>query len=184
MGLPRKKPSVAVTPTIIESRIHVIRGTRVMLDSDLAELYGVPTKRINEQVERNLDRFPADFAYQLTQQEFEILKSQIATSSSEHGGRRKLPRVFTEHGVAMLSSVLNSPTAVKVNIEIIRSFVRLRKLLATPGELLTIVRQLAETVDLHDAKLDEIAKVLRQMLAPPPDDSPKRKLGFHAHDQK
>src|SRR5206468_7142175 len=119
----------------LESAIHLIRGQRVMLDADLAMIYGVTTKRLNEQLKRNRLRFPPDFAFQLTVQEFTNLKSQIATSSLAHGGRRKLPRAFTEQGVAMLSSVLRSPTAVRVNIEIMRAFVRLRRLLATPGEL-------------------------------------------------
>ena len=173
-----KKDTAELTPIVIESRIHLVRGQRVMLDSDLAELYGVPVKRLNEQVARNADRFPSDFAYQLTFKEFAILKSQIATSSSEHGGKRRLPWVFTEHGVAMLSSALNSPQAVEVNIEIVRSFVRLRRLLATPGEILTIVKELAETVALHDKQIEQIAGVLSQMLAPPPQPTHDRKLGF------
>ena len=167
-----------VTPIVIESRIYLIRGTRAMLDSDLAELYGIQTKQLNQAVNRNPDRFPDDFAHQLTQEEVATLISQNAISSSGHGGRRKLPWVFTEHGVAMLSSVLNSPTAVEVNIEIIRSFVRLRRLLATPGEILTIVKELAETVALHDGQIKQIAGVLHQMFAPPPQPTHDRKLGF------
>ncbi len=117
----KKKTSSAVaTIEEIERSIHVIRGQRVMLDADLAILYRVPTRQLNQQVSRNKDRFPDDFAYQLTQQEFTNLISQIVTSSSGYGGRRKLPWVFTEQGVAMLSSVLKSPTAVRVNIEIMR----------------------------------------------------------------
>lgn len=173
----------AVTPTIIESRIHLIRDARVMLDFELAELYDIPTFALNQAVSRNADRFPSDFAYQLTQEEFANLKSQNATSSSAHGGRRKLPWAFTEHGVAMLSSVLRSPTATQVNIEIIRSFVRLRKLLATPGEILTIVKELAETVALHDGQIKQIAGVLHQMFAPPPQPTHDRKLGFQPPSQ-
>src|SRR5581483_911086 len=114
-----------------------------MLDIELAKLYGVPTKRLNEQVRRNRDRFPEDFAFQITEQEFTNLRSQFATSSLGHGGRRYRPWAFTEHGVAMLSSVLRSPTAVRVNIEIMRAVVRLRRLLATPGELVEQLRRLA-----------------------------------------
>ena len=177
---PKKSDVPAVTPMVIESRIHVIRDVRVMLDSDLADLYGVPTHRLNEQVSRNRDRFPSDFAFQLTQQEVKNLISQNAISSSGHGGRRKLPWVFTEHGVAMLASVLNSPAAVKVNIEIIRAFIRLRKLLATPGELLVTVEELSKTVKDHDKQLKAISEWLRKMFAPPPpDNTPKRKMGFH-----
>ena len=117
-----------------------------MLDSDLAELYGVSTKRLNEQVRRNRTRFPTDFAFPLSWQEVTNLKSQIATSSLPHGGRRKLPWVFTEQCVAMLSSVLRSPMAVRVNIEIMRAFVRVRRLLATPGDLVAQLTKLAETV--------------------------------------
>ena len=164
----------------LESVIHIVRGQRVMLDSDLAELYGVPTKRLNEQVARNADRFPDDFAFLLTEQEFANLRSQIATSKSGSGGRRYLPRAFTEHGVAMLSSVLRSPTAVRVNIEIMRTFVRLRRLLATPGELVTQINQLAETVKLHDHQIKAISDVLRKMMEPPPPTTTKRRIGFRA----
>jgi hypothetical protein len=177
--MPRKKTAALVVAEKIDTRIHIIRGSRVMLDEVLAELYGVPTKRLNEQVERNLDRFPEDFAFLLTPQEFAILKSQIATSRSAHGGRRKLPRAFTEHGIAMLSSVLRSPIAVRVNIEIMRAFVRLRRLLATPGELVAQLQRLAETVQLHDSQIKAITDVLQKMLEPPPEETPKRRFGFH-----
>jgi hypothetical protein len=148
-----------------------------MLDSDLAEMYGVPTFRLNEAVARNREKFPRDFAFQLTLQEFRDLISQIATSSLDHGGRRKLPWVFTEHGVAMLSSVLRSDTAVRVNIEIMRAFVRLRRLLATPGELVAQLQKLAETVQLHDGQIRVITDVLRKMMEPPPA-PPKGRIGF------
>ena len=176
--MPRKKPNAGLTPAMIESRIHVIRGQRVMLDSDLAELYGVLTKRLNEQVERNRTRFPDDFAFRLTAEEFANLRSQIATSNAGRGGSRYRPWVFTEHGVAMLSSVLRSDTAVRVNIEIIRAFVRLRRLLATPGEILVLLQQLSETVQLHDSQIKAITDVLRKMIEPPPANSPKRRIGF------
>lgn len=182
-----KKVTTAITPLVIESRIHLIRGQRVILDSDLAELYGIPTKQLIQQVTRNADRFPSDFAYQLTFEEFATLRSQIVTSKDDgsdgRGGRRSYPWVFTEHGVAMLSSVLRSPMATQVNIEIIRSFVRLRRLLATPGEILTIVKELAETVALHDGQIKQIAGVLHQMFAPPPPQTHDRKLGFQPPSQ-
>jgi hypothetical protein len=164
----------------IEQAIHVVREHRVMLDADLAKLYGVPTKRLNESVSRNKERFPADFAYQLTTQELRNLKSQNATSSSGHGGRRKRPWVFTEHGVAMLSSVLKSPTAVRVNIEIMRAFVRLRRLMATPGELVEQLTKLADTVQLHDDQIKLVSQVLQQMIEKPI--QPQRRIGFHAAD--
>jgi hypothetical protein len=174
VSVPRNRS--LVTAGQIEARIHVVRGQRVILDFDLATLYGVPTRRLNEQQQRNRERFPSDFAFQLTQQEFMDLMSQIATSKVGRGGRRKLPWAFTEQGVAMLSSVLRSPTANKVNVEIMRAFVRLRRLLATPGELVAQIARLAETVQLHDDQIKVIADVLRQMMEPPPE--PKRRFGF------
>lgn len=173
-----KKRPTAGSPMLsiqkIEQSIVVVRGHRVILDEDLADLYGVETKALNQAVKRNEDRFPEDFAFQLTDQEWENLKSQNVTSS--WGGRRTPPHVFTEHGVAMLSSVLRSPTAVRVNIEIMRAFVRLRRLLATPGELVEQLHRLAEVVDLHDVRIERLAQVLQQMIAEPP---PPKEFGFH-----
>ncbi len=174
----KKASSEIATVEQIERSIHVIRGQRVLLDSDLAKLYGVTTKQLNQQVARNEDRFPEDFSYQLTLQEFRNLKSQIVTSSSGYGGRRKLPWVFTEQGVAMLSSVLKSPTAVRVNIEIMRTFVRLRRLMATPGELVEQIQKLAETIQLHDNEIKIISQVLQQMIEKPA--VPRRRIGFHS----
>ncbi len=180
--MPRKKaaPETEIASLEqIEQTIFVVRGQRVMLDSDLAKLYGVETKRLNEQVARNVKRFPNDFAFQLTEQEVAILRSQIATSNVGRGGRRYLPWVFTEHGVAMLSSVLNSEMAIAVNIQIIRVFTRLRRLLATTGELVSQLSQLAQTVQLHDEQIQGITDVLRKMLEPPPDPpKPKHRIGF------
>jgi hypothetical protein len=178
----KKLSQKLTTPVEIERSIHVIRGQRVMLDSDLARLYGVPTHRLNEQVSRNKDRFPSDFAYQLGQREFTSLISQNAISKRGRGGRRTPPWVFTEQGVAMLSSVLRSPTAVRVNIEIMRTFVRLRRLMATPGELVEQLTKLAETVQLHDREIKLISQVLQQMIEKPT--GPRRRIGFHAGDSK
>jgi ORF6N domain len=172
----KQSTDLAVTPEEIQNLVRVVRGQRVILDADLARLYGVPTKRLNEQLARNRERFPDDFAYQLTRQEVTNLMSQIATSSLGHGGHRKLPWAFTEHGVAMLSSVLRSPTAVRVNIEIMRTFVRLRRLMATPGELVEQLTRLAETVQAHDEQIKAIAQVLRTMMERP--EEPKRRIGF------
>jgi hypothetical protein len=166
----------------IEQAIHVIRGQRVMLDADLAGLYGVTTKQLNQQVARNQERFPEDFAYQLTRHEFTFLKSQFVTSKpTGRGGRRYRPFVFTEQGVAMLSSVLKSSTAVRVNIEIMRAFVRMRQLLTTPGELVEQLTKLKETVQLHDGQIKAIAQVLQQMMEKPA--VPQRRIGFHAADE-
>jgi hypothetical protein len=176
MGKKRTRDAL-LKPDEIQGMVHIVRGQRVMLDFDLARLYGVTTRRLNEQVTRNRDRFPDDFAYQLTQQEVTNLISQNAISSLGHGGRRKLPWAFTEHGVAMLSSVLRSPTAIRVNIEIMRAFVRIRRLMATPGELVEQLRQLADTVQLHDTQIKAIAQVLSKMMERP--EEPARRIGFH-----
>jgi hypothetical protein len=181
--MPKKhKESRTATALQIERSIHVIRGQRVMLDADLAKLYEVPTHRLNEQVARNKDRFPDDFAYQLTVQEFAALISQNAISKPGRGGRRTRPWVFTEQGVAMLSSVLKSSTAVRVNIEIMRTFVRLRRLMATPGELVEQLTKLADVVQLHDDQIKVISQVLQQMIEQPP--QPQRRNGFHATGAK
>ena len=146
----------------VERAIRIIRGDKVILDEDLAELYGVEVKRLNEQVRRNLDRFPADFMFQLTNQEFTDLRFQFGTAS-QWGGRRTPPYAFSEQGVAMLSSVLHSKRAVQVNIEIMRTFVRLRKLLASNVEL-------AERLDQLEAKDDgqfrNVFEAIRQLMAP------------------
>lgn len=164
----------------IQRLIHLIRDQRVMLDSDLAKLYGVTTASLNQSVERNRDRFPNDFAFQLTLQEFRSVRATFDGDGSGFGGRRKMPWVFTEHGVAMLSSVLRSKTAVRVNIEIMRAFVQIRRLLATPGELVAQLQQLAEVVKLHDDQIRAINDVLRKMLeSPPVPPSPKRRIGFY-----
>ncbi|WP_254513517.1 ORF6N domain-containing protein [Anatilimnocola floriformis] len=196
----KRKSAVAKVDVERVSRlIYIMRGQRVMLDVDLAKLYGVTVSALNQAVQRNIDRFPADFAHTLTSQELRDLKSQIVISKPEaasakevkaaglesnknpRGGRRTLPWVFTEHGVAMLSSVLRSPRAVQVNIEIVRAFVRLRRLLAAPGEFVEQLQQLAKTVDLHDEQIRAITQVLQQMMAPA-DDKTKEKLriGFQA----
>ena len=174
----REPTSATIRAEQIEQAIKVVRGQRVMLDSDLARLYGVTTAALNQALLRNPDRFPGDFSYKLTQQEFRNLISQTVISSSPHGGRRKLPWVFTEHGVAMLSSVLRSPAAARVNIEIMRAFVRLRRLLATPGELVEQIAKLAETVQLHDDQIKAIAQVLHQMMQKPA--KPKGRIGFQS----
>lgn len=174
----KKNQPVQVSADLIENQIYIVRGQRVMLDEDLAKLYEVPTKVFNQAVKRNARRFPDEFSFQLTAQEFTILRSQFVTSRLGHGGRRYLPRVFTEHGIAMLSSVLNSQRAIDVNIEIIRAFIRLRRLLATPGELAAQLQRLAETVQLHDEQIKVIAEVLRKLMEPPPPQPMRGRIGF------
>jgi hypothetical protein len=148
-----------------------------MLDSDLATLYGVDTKRVNEAVERNPERFPPDFAFVLTADEFAALRSQSATSNAGRGGRRYAPRMFTGQGVAMLSSVLRSSQAVAVNVEIMRTFVRLRQVLMSHAELTAQLQELASTVRLHDEQIRAISVLLQRFLTPPA--TPRRAIGFH-----
>jgi len=166
-------PAVPVEELI--QTIHLIRGDRVMLDEDLAELYAVETRVLLQAVRRNLERFPADFMFQLTKQEFNDLRSQIVTS--RWGGRRYPPYAFTEHGVAMLSSVLRSPKAIAVNIEIVRAFVRLRKLSFSNRDLAQKLGELDRRVSKHDAAIAEIIEAIRQLVAPP-DPGEKRSIGF------
>jgi|ERR1035437_81918 phage regulator Rha-like protein len=170
--------AVQVIPVeIIERKIYLIRGCKIMLDSDLAVLYQVPTKRLNEAVRRNLDRFPDDFMFQLSAEELENLRSQSATSSSSHGGRRFQPYAFTEHGVAMLSSVLTSKRAVALNILIIRAFVRLREYLATHRDLARKLEEVERTQQEHGAHIRQIYDCIDRLLEPPPEPS-RRRIGF------
>ena len=156
----------------IERAILVIRGHKVMLDIDLALLYEVEIKALNQAVKRNLDRFPADFTFQLTAEEADHLRSQSVTSSS-WGGRRYLPYAFTEQGVAMLSSVLRSSRAVQVNIEIMRAFVRLRQMLQQNADL---ARKLALLEKKYDAQFRAVFDAIRELMKPPA--KPKRRIGF------
>jgi hypothetical protein len=165
-------PDPERAPPEIERTIVLVRGHRVMLDASLAALYGVPVSRLNEQVRRNIERFPEDFMFPLSTHEFAILKSQFAISSS-WGGRRKLPLAFTEQGVAMLSSVLRSPRAVQVNIEIMRAFVRLRQMLK---ENAVLSRRLDELEEKYDGQFRVVFDAIRELMAPPVS-SPKR-IGF------
>ncbi|HEX2880853.1 MAG TPA: ORF6N domain-containing protein [Polyangiaceae bacterium] len=164
--------SQTVTSNTVEHAILLLRGHRVMLDETLAELYGVPVKRLNEQVRRNLERFPEDFMFQLTESEQINLRSQFATSRS-WGGRRYAPFAFTEQGVAMLSSVLKSPRAVQVNIEIMRTFVRLRQMLQQNTEL---ARKLAALEKKYDAQFKVVFDAIRELMTPPTKST--RRIGF------
>jgi len=159
---------------VIENKIFIIRGQKVMLDSDLAALYGVTVKRLNEQVKRNTKRFPSDFMFQLNEKELENLRSQIATTS--WGGRRYIPYVFTEQGVAMLSGVLNSDRAIQVNIAIMRVFVKLRAILSTHKDLAHKLDKLERGMEKHDKEIHTIFQAIRELMKPP--EKHKRKIGF------
>ena len=158
----------------IEETILLIRGQKVILDAELAKLYGVPTKVLIQAVKRNIRRFPSDFMFHLKKQEVAILRSQFVTSS--WGGRRYLPRAFTEQGVAMLSSVLNSERAIQVNIEIMRAFIRLRQILGSHKELARKLEQLERKVSSHDVHIQSLFEAIRQLMTPP--ESPRRRIGF------
>lgn len=161
----------------IGARILTIRGQRVMLDSDLAALYGVETKRLNEQVRRNPDRFPADFMFQLNNQEVALLRSQNATLERGHGGRRTALNVFTEHGAIMAASVLNSKQAVDASIYVVRAFVQLREMLAGSKELAGKLAELETKVGKHDETIRSIVAAIKQLMQPP-EPAEKRKIGF------
>ena len=156
----------------IASAILFVRGEKVMLDADLASLYEVETKALVRAVKRNIERFPEDFMFQLTRAEFDILRCQTGTSRS-WGGRRTAPYAFTEHGVAMLSSVLHSDRAVYVNIEVVRTFVRLRRILATHEDL---ARKLVALEKKYDAQFKVVFDAIRELMTPPM--PPKRRIGF------
>lgn len=173
------KNAEVVSVETIEQAIYLIRGEKVMLDRDLASLYGVETKMLNRAVKRNLQRFPPDFMFQLTRDEAEALRCQIGTSNKGRGGRRYLPLVFTEQGVAMLSSVLNSERAVIVNIEIMRAFVSLRQMLASNTEL---ARRLDELESKYDKQFKIVFDAIRHLMATPVRE--QKEIGFRSRALK
>ena len=185
----------------IAKAIHWVRGEKVLLDFDLATLYGVPTKTLNQAVKRNATRFPEDFMFQLSAEETRFLRSQFVTaksqtvdnqlilpnwsqfvtSSRKHRGQIYRPYAFTEQGVAMLSSVLNSERAIKVNIAIMRAFVKLRQTLETNRELARKFSELEKRVGKHDEEIGAILEAIRQLMAPP--EKPRREIGFHVREK-
>jgi len=171
-----------ISDDMVINKIYEIRGLKVMLDSDLAELYGVETRVLNQAVQRNINRFPEDFMFQLADTEWEILKSQFVISS--WGGRRKLPNVFTEHGVLMLSSVLNSAQAIQVNIQIVRIFSRLRTLLAENTELKLEIKEIRERLTSHDKSITTIFKYVDELIQQKANPPKRRRIGFKPDDCK
>ena len=165
---------------VIEYRIFFIRSQKVMLDKDLAELYAVQTRDLNKAVKRNLDRFPQDFMFQLTNEEFQSLMFHFGTSN--RGGTRKLPYAFTEQGVAMLSGILQSQRAVHVNIAIMRAFVKLREILGTHKDLAHKLEELERKLGNHDRQIQSIFEAIRQLMTPP--EKPKRPIGFGVGEPK
>jgi len=179
-----KNKQALATIEPIEPVISMIRGQRVILDSDLAKIYGTSTTRLNEQVKRNKNRFPSDFLFELTEHEWKSLMSQIAISKKGRGGRRKLPYVFTEHGAVMAANVLNSERAVAMSVYVVRAFVKLREVLASTSELAekldALERKLAGRLNVHEKAIIELFAQIRKLLKPPPPQpQPKRRrIGF------
>jgi hypothetical protein len=173
------KNEIQLLDEIVINKIYLIRGMKVMLDKDLAEMYEVETKVLKQSIKRNLDRFPEDFMFELTDKEFENLRSQFVTSS--WGGTRYNPMVFTEQGVAMLSSILKSPIAIQVNIQIIRVFTKMREMLSTNKDVLLKLEQIEKQVSTHSTNIETIFKVLKQLLNPPYE---PRKIGFIQPEDK
>jgi ORF6N domain-containing protein len=165
----------AIMKRAVEGRILLFRGHKVLLDSDLAELYGVSVKQLNQQVKRNSERFPPDFMFRLTLAENKILRSQNATSSEGHGGRRYLPFAFTEHGAIMAASVLNSPRAIEMSVFVVRAFVRLREMLTTNRELAEKLKELEGRLETHDEAIQEIFDAIKRLMQP---SEVRKQIGF------
>ncbi len=173
----KEKQALAIlSEDSVVNKIYTIRDQKVMLDSDLAALYGVETKRLNEQIRRNLDRFPEDFMFQLTGTEWDSLRSQFATSKNKRGGRTYLPNVFTEHGVLMLSSILSSQQAIQVNIQVVRIFTRLRKLLGEHNELKSEMTDVKRRLTNHDKNIEVIFSYIDELT--PKTLGPRKRIGY------
>jgi hypothetical protein len=163
LRMPKRSKSTAFA---VESRILILRNQRVILDGDIAELYGVPVRQLNQQMKRNRERFPGDFVFQLTAKEHKILRSQIVISSDRHGGRRYLPYAFTEHGAIMAATVLNSERAVQMSVFVVRAFVRLREMLATNRRLAVKIYELESRLDTHDSVIVDLLRAIKQLTIP------------------
>ena len=180
MAKPQKLIKSILADEIVINKIYIIRRQKVMLDRDLAELYGVETKVLNQAVKRNAERFPKDFMFQLSQTEFENWKSQFVTSNSDRMGLRKLPYAFTEQGVSMLSGVLNSAIAIQVHIQIIRVFTKMKEILLTNKDILLKLEQMEKDVKTNKKDIALIFEALKQLLQKPKE--PRRRIGFKPDD--
>lgn len=167
----------------IQRAIYLLRGEKVILDRDLAILYGVTTGNLNKAVKRNHGRFPSDFMFQITTEEAANLRFQIGSSSSGYGGRRYFPYAFTEQGVAMLSSVLRSERAVQVNIAIVRAFVQLRQVLKNHADLASKLADLERRIEGHDTAIRSLFDAMRQLMNPAGPESPAKEIGFHVKEE-
>ena len=182
--MPANDQHTLVPVESIAQSILVLRGQKVIIDTDLAALYGVTTKRFNEQVRRNLERFPADFMFQLTEAEWESLRSQFATLKAGRGQHRKyLPYAFTEHGAIMAATILNSPRATEVSVYVVRAFVVLREMLAGNKELAAKLNELAHKVDSHDQAIAGLINAMRELMRPP-EPAKKQPIGFVTEKRK
>jgi len=172
----------AIPDELVMNKIYFLRGQKVMLDRDLAELYQVETRTLNQAVRRNIDRFPKDFIFQLTKREFENWKSQTVISNTEKMGLRKRPLAFTEQGMSMLSGVLNSKTAIRVHIQIIRVFAKMKQLLLTHKDILLQLEKIEKKLSGHDEDISLIFEYLKQLLNPP--QPPRRRIGFKTKNEE
>lgn len=176
-------PKRIVAPnSALESRILFLRHQRVMLDADIAELYGVPVRILNQQIKRNQERFPADFVFQLTPKEHEVLRSQIVISKKGRGGRRYRPYAFTEHGAIMAATVLNSRRAVQMSVFVVRAFVRLREMLSTNRRLAEKIGELEDRLGTHDSVIEELIEAIKELMTP--EDPPRVRIGFQLPARK
>lgn len=178
--MPRKTELILIDQ--IAPLIHEIRGEKVILDRDLAELYGVTTKVLNQAVRRNGERFPRDFKLVLTRKELASLRSQIVTSNTAggRGGARYLPHAFTEHGAIMAATILNSPRAVEVSVFVVRAFVKMRQLVAGDKQIVAKLEELEQRVGEHDSAIRQLVGAIKQLMMPPEEDSKRRPIGFRA----
>lgn len=173
LSMPKQRTALA---SAVESRILFLRHQRVILDADIAELYGVPVRVLNQQIKRNRERFPSDFVFQLTAKEHENLRSQIVISSDTHGGRRYPPYAFTEHGAIMAATVLNSERAVEMGVFVVRAFVRRREMLATNRKLAGKIYELENRLDTHDSTIQDLIEAIKELMTP--EDPPRKRIGF------
>jgi phage regulator Rha-like protein len=173
LKMPKRSPSLS---SVVESRIVFLRHQRVILDADVAELYGVPPRVLNQQIKRNRDRFPSDFVFQLNAREQANLRSQTVISSSKHGGRRYAPYAFTEHGAIMAATVLNSKRAIEMSVFVVRAFVRLREMLATNRKLAGKLDELENRIDTHDSTIQDLIDAIKELMTPA--SPPRKRIGF------
>jgi len=159
-----------------DARILLVRGKKVIIDSELASLYGVEVRHLNQQIKRNIDRFPVDYMFRLSQKEVAILRSQFVISSEGHGGRRYLPSVFTEHGAIMAATVLNSKRAIQLSIFVVRAFVRMREALAANQQIVAKLAELERRLQNHDGKIQDLVHAIRELMVPPT--PARRRIGF------